>query len=82
LKRRLRLTQEQVESFVSPVRELLDLYLGHRIVNIDETNWKTIAAGFLTWATREAESVNCHIDNNEKHEITVLASHGHRTREN
>jgi hypothetical protein len=45
-----------------------------RIVNLDETCWKAVAGGFMTWAHKNAESVQCHIENDEKEGVTVIAA--------
>jgi hypothetical protein len=44
------------------------------IINMDETHWKAVAAGFLTWAEKGAESVPCHISTDEKEGVTVIAA--------
>jgi hypothetical protein len=56
------------------VHQLLQWYPSEKIVNIDETNWKTVAAGFLTWAPVGAESVNCTVDNDQKFGVTAIAA--------
>jgi hypothetical protein len=43
-------------------------------VNVDETNWRVVAAGFLTWATKGSQSVHCQIDNNDKEGVIVIAA--------
>jgi hypothetical protein len=48
LKRRPTTTPEQIESLTTRVHKLLQRDPSGKIVNIDETNWKTVAAGFLT----------------------------------
>jgi hypothetical protein len=45
-----------------------------RILNVDETAWKTVAPGFLIWAHKNLESVQCLIENNEKEGMTVIAA--------
>jgi hypothetical protein len=49
-------------------------YARDRVVNVDETNWRVVAAGFLTWANKGSESVNCQIDNNDNEGVTVIAA--------
>jgi hypothetical protein len=44
------------------------------IINMDETHWKAVAEGFLTWAEKGAESVPCSISNDEKEGVTVIAA--------
>jgi hypothetical protein len=52
----------------------MEQYPLDRIRNIDETNWRAVAAGFLTWAPAGAETVNCHIGNSEKQGVTAIAA--------
>jgi hypothetical protein len=49
-------------------------YPPERIINIDETNWRSVSPGFWTWATTGTESVCCRIENDEKEGIAVIAS--------
>jgi hypothetical protein len=56
------------------MHEIMSRYPRDRVVNVDETNWKVVAAGFLTWATKGSEAVNCQIDNNDKEGVTVIAA--------
>jgi hypothetical protein len=72
-KRRPKVTEEQIESFVTQVQKLLERYPGDRIINIDETNWRTVAQGFLTWAETGVESVSCQLEDDEKAGVTVIA---------
>jgi hypothetical protein len=74
MKRRRRVTEEEMEAFIHRAQELMRGVPAERIVNLDETNWRSVAPGFLTWATRGAESVPCIIDNDEKEGITVIAA--------
>jgi hypothetical protein len=74
MKRRRRVTEEEMEAFIHRAQELMRRVPAERIVNLDETNWRSVAPGFLTWATRGAESVPCIIDNDEKEGITVIAA--------
>jgi hypothetical protein len=48
LKRRPAASEEQVQLFINRIQELMQRYPHNRIINIDETNWRTVAAGFLT----------------------------------
>jgi hypothetical protein len=49
LKRRPTTTEAQIRTFAEKVRVHLDFDPRNIIINIDETNWRTVAAGFLTW---------------------------------
>jgi hypothetical protein len=73
-KRRTRVTEAQIQEFIERTTEIMTHYPRNRIINLDETNWKAVAAGFLTWAAKGTESVHCHIDNDEKEGVTVIAA--------
>jgi hypothetical protein len=74
LKKRPKVKEEQIETFIAQGQELLERYPRNPIINIDETNWRTVAAGFLTWAETGAESVTCHIEDDEKAGVTAIAA--------
>ena len=73
-KRRPTVTQERMDAFMAHIRERFAYYPADRILNMDETHWKAVAAGFLTWAVKGAESVTCHLYNDEKEGVTVIAA--------
>jgi hypothetical protein len=73
-KRRPSASQEQIDAFTERVRALLDSMPRERVLNLDETHWKAVAAGFLTWASVSAESVSAFIANDAKQGMTVLAT--------
>lgn len=73
-KRRPNTTQEQIDAFIGRVQELLQTYPRDRIINIDETNWKAVPGAFMTWAHKNAESVQCRISNDEKQGVTAIAA--------
>jgi hypothetical protein len=52
----------------------MEAFPRNRIVNLDETNRRTVAAGICTWATKGSESVSCTVQNSKKEGITVLAA--------
>jgi hypothetical protein len=58
---------------MSPVKNLLLVYPPETIINIDETNWRSVPPGFWTWATTGTESVCCRIENGGKEGITVIS---------
>jgi hypothetical protein len=60
--------------FIKRVHETMDRSPWNRVLNVDKTNWKVVSAGFLTWATKGAQSVNCQIDNHDKEGVTVIAA--------
>jgi hypothetical protein len=45
-----------------------------RVVNCDETAWRVLPTGLLTWAPMGADGVTVRLDGNEKDSVTVLAS--------
>jgi hypothetical protein len=55
------------------VKNLILEYPPERIINIDETNCRSVLPGFWTWATAGTESVCCRIESDEKDRITVIA---------
>jgi hypothetical protein len=73
-KRRCPATKEQQDSFVLHMQEVLNKIPHDRIINIDETNWRSVAGGIWTWATTGSESVSCLVEQNEKEGITVIAA--------
>ena len=74
LKRRSAATIERQDAFIRYVQNMM-LHRPHdRILNIDETNWRSVAPGFWTWATTGTESVSCLIQNNDKEGVTAIAS--------
>jgi hypothetical protein len=61
------------------IREVKDLLLEYDdalplVVNCDETAWRILPCGLLTWAPVGADGVTVRIDGNEKDSVTVLAS--------
>jgi hypothetical protein len=74
LRRRPKATKAKMEGFVQEVHALLTQFLRERIVNLDETNWKTIPGAFMTWARTNTETVQCHVEDDEKQGVTVIAA--------
>jgi transposase len=56
------------------MHELLAAVDHHCIVNCDETAWRVIPSGLLTWARVGEDSVSGALDGNDKESITALAS--------
>jgi hypothetical protein len=75
-KRRPKATEADMQEFIIQVHSYLQRYPRERIINIDETNWKTVAGRFLTGAHTSTESVQCQIQNDEKEGVTVIAAVG------
>jgi hypothetical protein len=60
-----------MQESIAQVQSCLGSHPRDRIINIDETNWKTVAGGSMTWAHTNTESVQCQIDNDEKEGVTL-----------
>jgi hypothetical protein len=73
-KRGPKVNEEDVQAFIVRVQELLQTYSPNRILNVDETNWRMVAAGYLTWAKRGSESVSRRLEDDEKSGVTVIAA--------
>jgi hypothetical protein len=67
LKRRPTTTEAQIRTFTEKVMAHLNVSSRNRIININETNWRSIAASFRTWQTNASESASCHVPMDEKH---------------
>jgi hypothetical protein len=74
IKRKPTSTEADRHEFIAQVQSCLQNYPRDRIVNIDETNRRTVAGGFMTWAHTSIESVQCQIDNDEKEGVTAIAA--------
>jgi hypothetical protein len=72
-KRRPDVDETAIEAFILKVRDLLKVYPPDRVINIDETNWRMVNTGFLTWAKRGSKTVQCHIENDDKYGVTAIA---------
>jgi hypothetical protein len=44
------------------------------MINIEETNWRSLAGGIWTWTMTGSESGSCFVEQSEKEGITVLAA--------
>jgi hypothetical protein len=73
-KRRPNVDDATIQAFIAKVQDILMKYPPDHVLNIDETNWRMVAGGFLTWAKRGAESVSCKIENDEKFGVTAIAA--------
>ena len=74
LKRRPSASKEQIEKFKEHVRCMIQKYGRSKVINMDETHFKVVNNGFLTWALKGAETINCYIGNDPKDGVTVLAT--------
>jgi hypothetical protein len=72
-RRRCKVTQAQMGAFIEQAQFEMRRYPPDRVANIDETHWKIVAGGFLTWAVRGFESVPCILENDAKEGVTVIA---------
>jgi hypothetical protein len=67
-------TQAIIIPFIKKVQDLKRTDPLERIINIDETNWRTVETGLKTWVVKGAESVHCNVDNDDKAGGTVIAA--------
>jgi hypothetical protein len=63
-----------IEQWVERTKILLSENSHHRVVNCDETMWRVVPNGMLTWAPVGEDSVSVDLDADAKAGITVLAS--------
>jgi hypothetical protein len=63
-----------IELWINEIKMLLAEIPHRRIVNCDETMWRVVPNGMLTWAPVASESVSVDLDVGGKDGITVLAS--------
>jgi hypothetical protein len=52
-------TLETQEALMPRVKNLTLEYPPEKIINIDETDWRSVSPGFCTWAITGIESVCC-----------------------
>jgi hypothetical protein len=72
-KRRPAVSEEQIENFLDTLENVIEHTPPERLINIDETHWKLVAGGFLTWAKKGRGSIQCMIQNNDKEGVTAIA---------
>lgn len=63
-----------IEEWIQATTELLATVDNRRILNCDETAWRIIPNGLLTWAPVGEDSVSVSVKANDKDAITVLAT--------
>jgi hypothetical protein len=68
-----RVTEDEIAQFRERVHSEIGRYPPGRVTTIDETQWKIVPGGFLTWGVKGAESVHCLIGNDAKQGVTVIA---------
>ena len=73
-KRRCPTSQEHVGVFIDTMRELMATKDHERIINADETFWRTVPGDLRTWGRRGSQGIQLHADGSEKEGITVLAA--------
>jgi hypothetical protein len=66
--------QNQRQTCLAKIRELLQNVPWNRIIECGETSWLLHPNGILTWGEVGAESVQTKIPGNEKETITIVAS--------
>jgi hypothetical protein len=79
VKRRDRHGEEQsLDEWISKIQYLIEAHRNSSsldlVVNCDETAWRLIPSGLLTWAPVGADGVTIRLNGNEKDNVTVLAS--------
>jgi hypothetical protein len=76
-RRRNRVASEiEIQNWTKAIRKLLAENATNldMVVNCDETAWRIIPSGLVTWAPVGTDSVSVEVDANEKDCVTVLAS--------
>jgi hypothetical protein len=73
-RRRRQIGRGDIEVWKNAMIALLDSAEHHWIINCDETAWKVVPSGLLTWARVGQDSVEICMDASDKEPITVLAS--------
>jgi hypothetical protein len=63
-----------IEAWKETVNVLLHMCAHHRIINCDETSWKVVPSGLLTWAPVGADSVSVALNASDKDWVTVFDS--------
>jgi hypothetical protein len=75
MRRRQRIgDRADIEEWIHDTTELLATVDNRRVINCDETAWRVIPNGLLTWAPIGEENVSVCLNANEKDAITVVAS--------
>jgi hypothetical protein len=75
LRRRSRLGGRfDIEAWKEEIISLLHVCPHRRVINCDETSWKVVPNGLLTWAPVGADAVSVTLDAGDKASVTVLAS--------
>ena len=74
LKRRPKATPEQIETFRETVKRMIRKHGARQVINMDETNYRLVNNSHLTWFIKGEKTVTCHIDNDTKEGVTVIAS--------
>jgi hypothetical protein len=73
LRKRPRATNDDIQRFILRMEDLLNKFPSRRVINIDETNRRTVVPSALTSAEKGAESVSCHIEKDAKESVIIIA---------
>ncbi|KAH0800446.1 DDE superfamily endonuclease containing protein [Histomonas meleagridis] len=73
LKRRPVTPEDDKNKFIEKIRNLLETTDRSRIVNADETSWKSFPGEILTWSEKGSDNVKVFFEGNPKQSVTVLA---------
>ena len=74
IKRRSDPTEEIQKKFMLDMKKLFDTVPIDRILNADETGWKLMPKGILTWGETGVDNISKQALINDKTQITVLAT--------
>jgi hypothetical protein len=73
-RRRRSMQRADIEEWRISMCELLSRVDHHRVISCDETAWRVVPTGLLTWAPVGADNVKVYIEAFDKDAITMLAS--------
>ena len=72
-RRRPQISDEEKNQFVKKIQDLLATVDHSRVVNADETSWKSFPGGILTWSETGSDNVKIFFNGDSKQSITVMA---------
>ena len=73
VKRRPDRDPQKEEEFLKRVRNLLENVDHDRILNCDETFWRSLPCNIKTWGIKGSANVNVYVNGDDKEGVTVLA---------
>ena len=72
-RRRPKFPKENIDDWISKVKELIRTKPADRILNGDETSWRILPSSMSTWADSGSDSIKINVADDEKKMITVMA---------